>query len=150
LLVAVGKLGRGPEAELFARYCARLRPPLRVVEVAEARGSVAEKRRREAAALLAALPPAAVVIALDLGGKAPDSETFAALLSRWLDAGRPIAFVIGGADGLDASVLERADYVLSLGRLTWPHLLARVMLAEQLFRARAIAAGHPYHRGGRP
>jgi 23S rRNA (pseudouridine1915-N3)-methyltransferase len=121
-----------------------------MVEIAEARGSAVEKRRREAAALLAALPAAAFVVALDLGGKAPDSESFAALLARWLDAGRPVAFVIGGAEGLDASVLARADYVLSLGRLTWPHLLVRVMLAEQLFRARAIAAGHPYHRGGRP
>jgi 23S rRNA (pseudouridine1915-N3)-methyltransferase len=121
-----------------------------VVEIAEARGSAREKQRREAASLLAALPAGAFVVALDLGGKAPDSETFAALLSRWLDAGRAVAFVIGGAEGLDASVIARADYVLSLGRLTWPHLLVRVMLAEQLFRGRAIAAGHPYHRGGRP
>ncbi len=150
LLVAVGKLGRGPEAELVARYCGRVRPKLIVVEIAEARGSAVEKKRREAALLLAALPAAAFVVALDLGGKAPDSETFAALLARWLDAGRPIAFVIGGAEGLDASVIARADYVLSLGPLTWPHLLVRVMLAEQLFRARAIAAGHPYHRGSRP
>jgi len=149
-LIAVGKVGRGPEAELFARYCDRLRPRLSVVEIAEGRGGAVEKRRREAAALLAAVPAAAFVVALDLGGKAPDSETFAALLTRWLDAGRPVAFVIGGAEGLDASVLGRADYVLSLGRLTWPHLLARVLLAEQLFRARAIAASHPYHRGERP
>lgn len=120
------------------------------MEIAEARGTPVEKKRREAAALLAALPAGAFVVALDGGGEVPDSETFAALLTRWLDAGKPIGFVIGGAEGLDASVIARADYVLSLGRLTWPHLLARVMLAEQIFRARAIAAGHPYHRGGRP
>jgi 23S rRNA (pseudouridine1915-N3)-methyltransferase len=127
-----------------------LRPRLTVVEIAEARGSAVERKRREAAGLLAALPAAAFVVALDLGGKTPSSENFSVLLTRWLDAGRPVAFLIGGAEGLDATVLARADYSLSFGKLTWPHLLVRVMLAEQLFRARAIAAGHPYHRGGRP
>ena len=146
----MGRLGRGPEAELFARYSARLRPPLGVTEVSEARGSAAEIRRREAGPLLAALPPQAFAVALDLGGRTPDSETLAMLLARWLESGRPVCFLIGGVEGLDASVITRADYVLSLGRLTWPHLLVRTMLAEQLFRARAIAAGHPYHRAGRP
>ena len=80
----------------------------------------------------------------------PDSEELARLLERWLAAGRPVCFLIGGAEGLDAPVIARADYVLSLGRLTWPHFLARVMLAEQVYRARSIAAGHPYHRRGRP
>jgi 23S rRNA (pseudouridine1915-N3)-methyltransferase len=121
-----------------------------VVEVAEGRGSAVERKRREAAGMLAALPAAAFVVLLDLGGKTPSSKEFSVLLTRWLDAGRPVAFLIGGAEGLDATVLARADYSLSLGKLTWPHLLARVMLAEQLFRARAIATGHPYHRGGRP
>jgi 23S rRNA (pseudouridine1915-N3)-methyltransferase len=139
-------MGRGPEAELFARYCERLRPPLRLVEIADARGTPAEKKKREAAALLAALPAAAFTVALDAAGNVHDSETFAGLVSRWLEGGRPLAFVIGGADGLDAGVVERADHVLSLGRMTWPHMLARVLLAEQLYRARAIAAGHPYHR----
>jgi 23S rRNA (pseudouridine1915-N3)-methyltransferase len=72
------------------------------------------------------------------------------MLDRWLAAGKPVCFVIGGAEGLDARVLARADATLSLGPQTWPHLLARVMLAEQIFRARAISAGHPYHRAGRP
>jgi 23S rRNA (pseudouridine1915-N3)-methyltransferase len=89
-------------------------------------------------------------VALDLAGVAPDSETLAARLTAWIEAGRPIAFLIGGAEGLDAGIIARADHVLSLGPLTWPHMLARVMLAEQLFRARAIAANHPYHRAGRP
>ena len=80
----------------------------------------------------------------------PDSEELARLLERWLAAGRPVCFLIGGAEGLDAPVIARAGYVLSLGRLTWPHFLARVMLAEQIYRARSIAAGHPYHRSGRP
>jgi 23S rRNA (pseudouridine1915-N3)-methyltransferase len=71
-------------------------------------------------------------------------------LERWLGLGRPLCFLIGGAEGLDAAVLARADYSLSLGKLTWPHLLVRAMLAEQLYRARSIVAGHPYHRAGRP
>ena len=80
----------------------------------------------------------------------PDSIGFAALLERWLGLSRPLCFLIGGAEGLDAFVLARADARLSLGPLTWPHMLARIMLAEQLFRARAIVTGHPYHRAGRP
>jgi 23S rRNA (pseudouridine1915-N3)-methyltransferase len=146
-LIAVGRLRNGPEAELLARYNARLRPKLAVTEVPEARGAPAEVKRREGAALLAALPAAGFVVALDPGGNAPDSAELARLLERWLAAGSTVYFVIGGAEGLDGQVLGRADYVLSLGRLTWPHFLARAMLAEQLFRARSIAAGHPYHRG---
>lgn len=149
-LTVVGRLRAGPEAELFARYAARLRPKLTVTEVAEARGTAREAKRREGASLLAALPPRAFAIALDLDGQAPDSARLATLLESWLGLGRPVCFLIGGAEGLDAAVLARADFTLSLGRLTWPHLLARVLLTEQLYRARAIAAGHPYHRGGRP
>jgi 23S rRNA (pseudouridine1915-N3)-methyltransferase len=149
-LIAVGRLRDGAEAELFARYNARLRPKLAATEIAEARGAPAEAKRREGEALLAALPDAAYVVALDCAGAMPDSEELARLLERWLAAGRPVCFLIGGAEGLDAPVIARADYVLSLGRLTWPHLLARVMLAEQIYRARSIAAGHPYHRAGRP
>jgi 23S rRNA (pseudouridine1915-N3)-methyltransferase len=149
-LIAVGRLRSGPEAELFARYAARLRPALGVTEIAEARGSPAEIKRREGEALLAALPPPAFAVALDLGGAAPDSAGLAALLQRWDGAARVPHFLIGGAEGLDAAVLARADHVLSLGPLTWPHMLVRVMLAEQLYRAQAIRAGHPYHRAGRP
>ena len=149
-VIAVGRLGGGAEAELFAHYSARLRPPLALVEIPEARGAPGEVKRREGAALLGALPPSAFVVPLDLGGQTPDSEGLAALVERWLGLSRPLCFLIGGAEGLDKSVLARADHVLSLGPLTWPHLLARVMLVEQLFRARSIAAGHPYHRAGRP
>ena len=149
-LLAVGRLRDGPEAALFARYNARLQPALAVTEIAEGRGAPAEAKRREAAALLAAVPPHGFVVVLDLAGDAPDSEQLARRLEQWLALGRPLCFVIGGAEGLDASVLTRADHVLSLGKLTWPHLLVRVMLAEQLYRARAISAGHPYHRSGRP
>ncbi|MBV8703004.1 MAG: 23S rRNA (pseudouridine(1915)-N(3))-methyltransferase RlmH [Acetobacteraceae bacterium] len=149
-LIAVGRLRAGPEQELFTRYAARLRPALVTTEVAEARGTPAEAKRREGAALLAALPARAFAVALDQGGQAPDSAGLAALLDRWLGLGRSVCFLIGGADGLDGAVLERADAVLSLGPLTWPHRLVRVMLVEQLYRARAIASGHPYHRSGRP
>lgn len=149
-MIAVGRLREGPEAELFARYNARLRPQVLLTEIAEARGAPAEVKRREAAVLLAAVPESAYVIALDAGGCAPDSEELARLLERWLARNRGICFLVGGAEGLDATVLSRADYVLSLGRLTWPHFLVRAMLAEQVYRARSIAAGHPYHRAGRP
>ena len=149
-LAAVGKLRPGPEAELFARYNLLLRPPLAVTEVAPATGAASEAKRREAAALLASLPDAAFVIALDQGGVAPGSEGLARLLERWLGLSRPLCFVIGGAEGLDGSVLARAGHVLSFGPMTWPHLLVRVLLAEQLFRAQGILSGHPYHRSGRP
>ena len=149
-LIAVGRQREGPEAALLARYQARLRPALAVTEIAEARGTPTEIERREAAALLAALPAKAFAVALDSGGDAPDTARFAMLLDRWLGLGRPLCFLIGGAEGLDASVIARADHVLSLGPLTWPHLLVRVLLAEQLYRARSIALGHPYHRAGRP
>ena len=149
-LIAVGRLRSGPEAELFARYNARLRPSMAVTEIAEGRGAPAEIKRREGTALLAALPANAFAIALDLGGEMPDSQQLSALLERWLAGGRPLCFLIGGAEGLDAPVIARADYMLALGRLTWPHFLVRPMLAEQVFRARSIASGHPYHRSGRP
>jgi 23S rRNA (pseudouridine1915-N3)-methyltransferase len=149
-LVAVGRIGRGPEAELFTRYNDRLRPRLTVTEIAEGRGAPAEIKRREAAALLAATPAGALAIALDLAGEMPDSETLSRHFTKWRESGRDIAFLIGGAEGLDATVIARASHTLSLGRLTWPHMLVRVMLAEQLFRAQSIASGHPYHRAGRP
>jgi 23S rRNA (pseudouridine1915-N3)-methyltransferase len=149
-LIAIGRLRDGPEAALFARYVARIRPRLDVTELAEARGSAPEIKRREASALLAALPPGAWAVALDQGGTQHASAAFATQLERWLADQRPLCFLIGGAEGLDAMVIERADHLLSLGAMTWPHLLARVMLAEQIYRARAITAGHPYHRSGRP
>ena len=149
-VIAVGRLKDAPEAALFTRYADRMRPKLTLTEIPEARGAPAEIKRRESAALLAALPTAAFAVALDQGGEAPDSARLAVLLERWLSLGRPVCFLIGGAEGLDAAVLARADVTLSLGALTWPHFLVRAMLAEQLYRARAIAAGHPYHRAGRP
>jgi 23S rRNA (pseudouridine1915-N3)-methyltransferase len=149
-LIAIGRLKPGPEAALFAQYNARLRPPLAVTELPEARGSAAEVRRREAAAILGALPEAALLVALDLGGPAPTSEALAVLAERWEAAARPLCFVIGGAEGLDPTVLDRAAHRLSLGPLTWPHFLVRGLLAEQWYRVQAIRTGHPYHRAWRP
>ncbi len=149
-LIAVGRMRAGAEAELFQRYCARIKPRLTLTEVAEGHGAPAEIKRREADALLAALPAESFAIALDKDAAAPSSEAFAQRLETWLAEGKDIAFLIGGAEGLDQKVLDRANHVLSLGPLTWPHMLARAMLAEQIYRARTIAAGHPYHRAGRP
>lgn len=140
----------GPEATLYAHYAARLRPAPVVTEIPEARGSAAEIRRREGEAILAALPADAALVALDLGGAALTSEAFAALMARIAESGRTPCFAIGGAEGLDPAVTQRALQGLALGAMTWPHFLVRGMLAEQLYRAQAIAAGHPYHRAWRP
>ena len=149
-VIAVGRLRNCPEAELFDRYNTRLRPRLTVVEVPESRGGSAVVKRQEAAALLSALPRDAFAVPLDLAGHALDSEALAAKLRQWAELARPICFLIGGAEGLDRPVISRADFVLSFGALTWPHFLVRAMLVEQLYRARSMARGHPYHRAGRP
>ena len=149
-LIAVGRCKDGPERDLLERYVQRLVPRLELVEVPEARGAPAEIKRREAQALLGCLPGNALAVALDEGGERPDSAAFSVRLEGWLGSGRPLCFLVGGAEGLDASVLARADASLSLGAMTWPHMLVRGLLAEQLYRARAISTGHPYHRAGRP
>jgi 23S rRNA (pseudouridine1915-N3)-methyltransferase len=149
-LIAIGRLREGPELGLFDRYNARLRPRLTVVELPEGRGPPQVVKRTEAAALLDVLPRDAFVVPLDLGGVAFTSEAFAARLGQWQGISRSICFLVGGAEGLDASVISRADQVLSLGAMTWPHFLVRGMLAEQLYRAQAILQRHPYHRASRP
>lgn len=106
------------------------------------------RKQREGERLIAAVPTGARVVALDERGKSLDSPAFAALLKRWQDEGvGDLAFVIGGAEGLSGALLARADLTLSFGPMTWPHLLVRVLLAEQLYRAQCILDGHPYHRG---
>jgi 23S rRNA (pseudouridine1915-N3)-methyltransferase len=149
-LIAIGRLRAGPELELFERYNTRMRPKLTVTELPEERGAPSVVKRKETAALLAALPKDAFVVAMDLGGKPLTSEAFAARLQDWSMLGKPLCFLIGGAEGLDQPVIARADFVLSLGAMTWPHFLVRPLLAEQLYRAQAIAQSHPYHRAGRP
>lgn len=133
---------------MFQHYGRLVRPALLVKEVEEKRPlPVAERKDREAELLLAAIPAGAVVVALDEHGQMLASTAFAARLGRWRDDGTgDLAFAIGGADGHGAALKARADLLLSLSPMTWPHLLVRGMLAEQLWRAQAILTGHPYHR----
>jgi 23S rRNA (pseudouridine1915-N3)-methyltransferase len=150
-LLAIGKASaKAPETEILLRYAKRIKPALTLVEFPDGVGAPAEIKRREAEMLLGALKPDEFAIALDQDGATPDSPELARLLAGWTECRKKLAFVIGGAEGLDAAVLARAGAKLSLGRLTWPHMLVRPMLAEQIYRAQMILTGHPYHRAGRP
>lgn len=137
-IIARGKIGRSPEAELVERYAKRITWPLKLTELPDIGGTVP--------------PPAQTPVRevlLDEHGKVLSSEEFAALLGRWRDDGaREARFLIGAADGHGAAAREKADLLLGFGAMTWPHLLVRAMLAEQLWRATSILAGHPYHRSG--
>jgi 23S rRNA (pseudouridine1915-N3)-methyltransferase len=151
-LVAVGRLRVGPEADLVAVWLGRFERtgrqlgigPARVVEVEDRRGG---GPAAEAVLIEAALPKGATLALLDERGRLLSSPKFADLLRRTADGGvRDMAFAIGGADGFDPRLRGRADQLISFGRMVWPHLLARAMLAEQLYRAASILAGTPYHR----
>jgi len=147
-LIAVGRMKPGPERELYEHYGVRLNPAPQMREVEEKRNlPAAQLKVREGELLLAAIPDGAHVVALDEKGRKLGSQAFAKRLGAWRDEGvRDVAFVIGGADGLDKAVLSRANLVMSLSDMTWPHMLVRGLLAEQLYRASAILSGHPYHR----
>jgi 23S rRNA (pseudouridine1915-N3)-methyltransferase len=150
-LLAIGRApAKAPEMEMLLRYAKRIKPGFALVEFADGVGSPAEIKRREADALLGAIKSDEFVIALDQDGAVPDSLELSRLIAGWTERSKKLAFIIGGAEGLDAAVLARAGAKLSLGRLTWPHMLVRPMLAEQIYRAQMILAGHPYHRSGRP
>lgn len=151
-LCAVGRLRAGPEKTLFDDYARRAARqgrglglgPLAVSEVEDRRGG---GKTAEAALLRRALPKAARVCALDERGQQMGSVAFAKRLLHWRDNGcADLAFLIGGADGLDPALRDEADLTLSFGEMVWPHMLVRVMLAEQIYRATAILAGTPYHR----
>ncbi|MGH6866947.1 MAG: 23S rRNA (pseudouridine(1915)-N(3))-methyltransferase RlmH [Methyloceanibacter sp.] len=156
LIAAVGKLKPGPERELYAHYLARAEAlgrklalsPLTSIELSEAKASSPSVRcAAEADALLARVPTSHKIICLDRIGCQLTSETFAQALARHRDSGAAgIVFLIGGADGLGAAALDKADGILSFGPMTLPHSLARIVLAEQLYRAETILSGHPYHR----
>jgi 23S rRNA (pseudouridine1915-N3)-methyltransferase len=134
-VIARGKLGRSPEAELVARYEKRLTWPSRFTELPETGGRAPEPQTPHRTVLL------------DERGRDLGSEEFAAILERWRDDGiREARFVLGAADGHSPEERAGADLLLAFGKATWPHLLARAMLAEQLYRATTIIAGHPYHR----
>lgn len=152
-IAAVGRMpARLPEAALLADYLARFAQTGRALGLGPASVAEVEDRRgggsaAEAALLARQIPDGAAVIALDERGRTLSSPEFAHALAHLRDAGRPeTVCLIGGADGLDPSLPARADLVLSLGPMVWPHMLARVMLAEQLYRAATILGGGPYHR----
>ncbi|GGB59229.1 23S rRNA (pseudouridine(1915)-N(3))-methyltransferase RlmH [Blastomonas aquatica] len=136
-IIARGKIGRSPEAELVQRYVKRIQWPLAITELPDRGGT---------------LPPPAPgsrTVMLDETGKHLGSMEFAQTLDRWREDGvRETRFLIGAADGFDTAERAGADLLIAFGRATWPHLLARAMLAEQLYRATSILAGHPYHREG--
>jgi 23S rRNA (pseudouridine1915-N3)-methyltransferase len=157
LIAAVGKLKQGPERELFAHYLDRAEAigrkislaPLNAIEVAEAKAATAQARMEaEAKTLLAKLPSSHRLICLDRGGDQLGSEEFAQALAKFRDGGaQGLAFFIGGADGLGLAAQFKADRIVSLGPMTLPHGLARIVLAEQIYRAGTLLTGHPYHRG---
>jgi 23S rRNA (pseudouridine1915-N3)-methyltransferase len=151
-LCAVGRLRSGPERALIDDYVQRFDRtgralglgPLTEHEVEDKKGG---GMASEAPLLARAVPDGAVLAVLDERGQVMSSPDFAAQLARWRDTGRQdVAFVIGGADGIDPALRGRADFALSFGKMVWPHMLVRVMLAEQLYRAVGILAGSPYHR----
>ena len=150
-IAAVGRLRTGPEADLFSDYISRFEKigrnlglgPVEIIEV-DAKG---KGMNAEGELLLKALPAGAPICALDERGKQMSSIAFSGVLSDWRDSGaHDPTFVIGGADGLAKDVRQRAAMKLSFGSMVWPHMLVRVMLAEQLYRAASILSGSPYHR----
>lgn len=149
-IIAVGKMRREAELELVDRYAKRIRPRLSIIEVNESKGTPEEVKLKETQALLNAVPDRSVVISLDEGGKNYSSLVFANKMQKWIEESRPISFLIGGAEGLHSAAIQRSDLILSLGSFTWPHMLVRILLAEQIYRAQSILQGHPYHRQGRP
>ena len=133
-----GRIGRDPEGDIVDRYLKRLPWDVQVTEWPDRGGS--------------GLPPpegSARTILLDERGEQMDSAAFAARIGRWRDDGvRELRFAIGAADGFDDKDRAGADLLIAFGRMTWPHMMARAMLAEQLWRAASILSGHPYHRAG--
>lgn len=155
-IVAVGRMKAGPETELADRYLDRLRrsgPAVGlelagIVELTESRASAAPERKRdEADRIRAAVPDGAAIVILDETGKAIGSEDLARRIGTIRDEGRrDLAFVVGGPDGLDPALRGDATLSIAFGAMTWPHQIARVLLAEQLYRTTTILSGHPYHR----
>ncbi|HCQ67369.1 MAG TPA: 23S rRNA (pseudouridine(1915)-N(3))-methyltransferase RlmH [Rhodobacteraceae bacterium] len=151
-IAAVGRLRKGPERALIDDYLTRVDRTGRALGLGPVSESQVEDKRgggmsAEAALLDKAIPAGALLCILDERGRTMTSPDFADQLARWRDGGRQdLAFAIGGADGLDSGFRNKADFALSFGAMVWPHMLVRVMLAEQLYRAASILAGSPYHR----
>ena len=153
IIATIGRWKTGnklaPEQILYERYASRIHTSIELREVEEKKQHKTKiLKKREGELLLAQVPDGAVIVALDEEGKPLNSKNFAQKLANWrIDGQKCIIFMIGGPDGLDKMIKERANLVLSLGNLTWPHLLVRGMLAEQIYRSECILMGHPYHRG---
>lgn len=151
-ICAAGRLRTGPERTLVDDYLTRFDRTGRALGLGPVKLAEIEDRKgggmpAEAALLRRAVPAGALLCTMDERGKVMTSPEFARLLGKWRDAGRSdLAFVIGGADGIDPTLRAQADFSLSFGAMVWPHMLVRVMLAEQLYRAASILANGPYHR----
>ena len=146
LITAIGKAKASPEQRLYQHYAGRV--PWNISLKEHDLKTTVKSKVKEAEHLLASCAGYDKIIALDESGKQPSSNDIAQHIAGWQTQGASsFAFIIGGADGLDSSVLQRADAVWSFGRVTWPHMLVRALLAEQLYRAHSILHNHPYHRG---
>ena len=144
-LIAVGRMRRGVERDFFEHYRQRLRWAIELREIDDRK--TGGSKEREGEAILGAVPDGAPLVALDEGGRDLASSDLAKRIGAWRDTGvSDLAFAIGGADGLSEQVRRTADLLLAFGSATWPHLMVRGMLAEQLYRSQQILAGHPYHR----
>jgi len=147
-IAAVGRIKKGPERSLWDIYAKRLRWPLSLIEV-EAKNviGIEQIKKKEADLLLAKVPKTSVIVALDQNGLVASSAEFAKKIGEWQNNGiNNLVLVVGGSDGLDSTVLDKAQMIMSMGQMTWPHKLARVMLLEQLYRAQCILNNHPYHK----
>jgi len=151
-ICAVGRLRKGPERDLYDDYLTRFDRTGRALSLGPAKLLEVEDKKgggmpAEAVVLERSIPNGALICTLDERGEVMSSPAFAKKLANWRDQGRQdVAFVIGGADGIDPSLRAKADASLSFGKMVWPHMLVRVMLAEQLYRAASILSGGPYHR----
>lgn len=148
IIACIGHMKPSPELDLLSKYIKQTRWNVVVREFEDKKpGSVEERKKREGALLLSAVPAAAKIVVMDERGKLLSSEKFAKRLGDWQDESVPaVVFLIGGADGHSEEIRKKSDLVLAFGEMTWPHMLARVMLAEQIYRAKTILDGHPYHR----
>ena len=149
VIAAIGKLNKkSPEQALIDDYISKTRWPISIKELNEKKAlNGPELKEAEGSLLLGQVPAGYKVVALDERGEEPSSRAFAKKIARWRDEGAPgIAFLIGGADGHTDTLRQKADWMVSFGRMTLPHFLARVVLCEQIYRAKTILDGHPYHR----
>jgi len=148
LIAAVGRATRGPEQELVEKYLKRIPWDIAIKEVAEKRSLPdSKKKESESRKLLSLIPKSSKKIVLDQSGKKLSSLDFSEKIRSWQNQGcSRISFLIGGADGHDKQMKNQADFILSLGDMTWPHMLVRVLIAEQLYRTYSILSSHPYHR----